>query len=115
MTIQVINMKYSNEQVICDVGEVFHDQESKEKGEKPICLNFADPYTLHVVNETEDGYNINFKKWNPFTDDRSFNVGFDLIGIISSAKPAVQTAYEQKILADSQPIEETNEETTTTE
>ena len=38
-----------------------------------------------------------------------------MIGIISSAKPAVQKAYEQKILADSQPIEDTNEETTTTE
>tara|TARA_X000000368_G_C22874896_1_gene642593 strand:+ start:251 stop:598 length:348 start_codon:yes stop_codon:yes gene_type:complete len=115
MAIQVINMKYSNEQVIAEVGEVYHDEKSKENGEKPICLAFTDPYTLHVVNETEEGYNINFKKWNPFTDDRQFNVGFDLIGIISGAKTAVQNAYEQKILADSQPLEEGNEETTTTE
>ena len=45
MAIQVINMKYSNEQVIAEVGEVYHDKDSKEKGEKPICLEFTDPYT----------------------------------------------------------------------
>ena len=54
MTIQLVRMKYSNEQVIADVGEVFQNEESKENGDRPLCLQFTNPYTLHIVNETED-------------------------------------------------------------
>ena len=115
MTIQVCRMKYSDEQVIADVHEVFASEEAKEKGERPVCLSFQNPYSLHVVNETEGGYNITFKKWNPFSDDTGFNVGFDLVGTISNVKKAVVDAYEQKVTIDTTPPEEPNEETTTTE
>ena len=111
MTIQLVRMKYSDETVIADVGEVFQNEEAKEKGERPLCLQFINPYTLHVVNETEDGYNVAFKKWNPFSDDKEYNVGFDLIGIISNVKPAVAVAYNEKVAVDTTPNEETTEDT----
>ena len=115
MTIQVSRMKYSNEQVIADISEVFQTDDAKENGERPICLSFKDPYSLHVVDETESGYNVTFKKWNPFSDDERYNVGFDLIGLISNCKPAVVDAYTQRVAIDTKPQQETNEETTTTE
>ncbi len=115
MTIQLVRMKYSNEQVIADVGEVFQNEESKENGDRPLCLQFTNPYTLHIVNETEDGYNVTFKKWNPFSDDLAYNIGFDLVGIISNAKPAVQTAYQEKVTVDTTPNEEATKDTAGTE
>ena len=115
MTIQVCRMKYSDEQVIADIGEVYANDEAKEKGERPICMSFRNPYSLHIVNETEGGYNVTFKKWNPYSDDGTYHVGFDLIGLISNCKPAVVEAYEQKVTVDTTPVENTNEETTTTE
>ena len=108
-------MKYSNEYVIADVSEVYQSDDSKEKGERPICLSFADPYSLHVVDETQSGYNVTFKKWNPFSDDKRCNVGFDLIGLITNCKPAVSDAYTQRVAIDTKPLEETNEETPETE
>ena len=115
MTIQVSRMKYSNEQVIADISEVYQEDDSKEKGERPICLSFGDPYSLHVVDETENGYNVTFKKWNPFSDDQRYNVGFDLIGLISNCKTAVADAYTQRVAIDTKPQEENNEETPETE
>ena len=67
MTIQVCRMKYSDEQVIADIGEVYANDEAKENGERPICMSFKNPYSLHIVNESEQGYNITFKKWNPYS------------------------------------------------
>ncbi len=115
MTIQVCRMKYSDEQVIADIGEVYANDEAKENGERPICMSFKNPYSLCIVNESEQGYNITFKKWNPYSDDGQYHVGFDLIGLISNCKPAVVEAYEQKVTVDTTPVEETNEEITTTE
>ena len=115
MTIQVCRMKYSDEQVIADIGEVYANDEAKENGERPISMSFKNPYSLHIVNESEQGYNITFKKWNPYSDDGTYHVGFDLIGLISNGKPAVVEAYEQKVTVDTTPVENTNEETTTTE
>ena len=91
-------MKYSDEQVIADVHEVFASEEAKEKGERPVCLSFQNPYSLHVVNETEGGYNITFKKWNPFSDDTGFNVGFDLVGTINN-ETLSDTENVEKIVA----------------
>lgn len=108
-------MKYSDEQVIADIHEVFASEEAKEQGERPVCLSFQNPYSLHILNETEDGYNVTFKKWNPFSDDGQYNVGFDLVGIISNVKSAVVDAYSKKVTLDTTQPETSNEETVTTE
>tara|TARA_B100000965_G_scaffold371738_1_gene360926 strand:+ start:131 stop:457 length:327 start_codon:yes stop_codon:yes gene_type:complete len=108
-------MKYSNEYIIADISEVFANEEAKADGERPVCLSFENPYSLQVVNETEGGYNVTFKKFNPFSDDRRYNVGFDLVAMINNCKAAVVDAYQQKVTLDTTPPEESNEETTTTE
>ncbi len=100
MTIQIATMKYTGQQIIADIGEVYQDKESKEEGARPICLSFTEPYALVMEDTTAEGYNLRFDKWNPFTDETQFHVGFDLVGMIFNPKPAILEAYRQKIQKD---------------
>lgn len=93
-------MKYTGQQLIADVGEVYNSKESKEEGERPICLSFSNPYVLEIETQTENGYNLRISKWNPFTDETSFNVGFDLVGTLHAPKEGIRNAYVERLQAD---------------
>lgn len=101
MTIQIVSMKYTGQHVIADVGEVYQSEEqSKEEGSRPMCLSFTCPYSLVIEDENNEGYNVRFTKWNPFTDEKQYHVGFDLIGMIHAPKQAILEAYKQKVAVD---------------
>jgi len=100
MTIQIVSMKYTGQQLIADVGEVYNSKEAKEEGERPICMSFSNPYVLEIETQTENGYNLRISKWNPFTDETSFNIGFDLIGTLHEPKEGIRNAYVERLQAD---------------
>lgn len=108
MTIQIVSMKYTGQQLIADVGEVYQSEEAKEEGARPLCLTFTNPYLLVVEDETASGYNLRMSKWNPYTDERAFNVGFDLVGMINDPKRAILDAYKLRVNSDA-PKEEGEE------
>lgn len=107
MTVQVVSMKYTGQQIIADVGEVYQDKESKEEGARPLCLSFTEPYLLVMEDASEEGYNLRFEKWHPFSDETAFKVGFDLVGLIYDPKQAILEAYQQKVQKDAPKIQQT--------
>lgn len=107
MTIQIVSMKYTGQQVIADVGEVYQSEEAKEEGARPLCLTFTDPYLLEIEDETSSGFNLRMSKWNPYTDEKAFNIGFDLIGLINDPKRAILDAYKLRIQSDAPKQEQT--------
>jgi hypothetical protein len=100
MTIQIVSMKYTGQQLVADVGEVYTSEEAKEQGERPMCLTFTNPYLLEIEDETASGFNLRMSKWNPYTDEISYNVGFDLVGMIHDPKRAILDAYKARVTND---------------
>ena len=101
MTIQVVNMKYTGQLIITDLANVWENEEAKNERKPPVCFSFAKPYVLEIDSLTDEGYNLRMSKWNPYTDEAMFQVGFDLVTTISEPKAAIIEAYNNRLSQDS--------------
>ena len=101
MAIQIVSLK-TGDQLICELKELYSDQEEEKKG---ICLLAENPYVLsliqsspqHLVDEISSELQVRFSKWNPYSVDEKFKLPYDCVMTISNPDPGLRDAYLKKI------------------
>ena len=102
MTVQLLVLK-SSEEVIADVKELVLEENGKQKIigfllKEPRALSLSRSMTL---NEEEDPsrISVNFVKWQPFSDDREFQIPADWVVTICNPIERLKTSYEEQLNA----------------
>ena len=102
MSVKLVVLK-SLEEVIADVKELVLDEDGKEK---IIGFLLTEPRTLSLsramtLNEEEDPnrVSVNFVKWQPFSDDKQFQIPADWVVTIAEPLERLKTSYEEQLNA----------------
>ena len=102
MSVQLLVLK-SSEEVIADVKELVLEENGKQKIigfllKEPRALSLSRSMTL---NEEEDPgrISVNFVKWQPFSDDREFQIPADWVVTICNPLERLKTSYEEQLNA----------------
>jgi len=102
MSVQLLVLK-SSEEVIADVKELVLEENGKQKIigfllKEPRALSLSRSMTL---NEEEDPsrISVNFVKWQPFSDDREFQIPADWVVTICNPIERLKTSYEEQLNA----------------
>ena len=102
MSVKLVVLK-SLEEVIADVKELVLEEDGKEK---IIGFLLTEPRTLSLsramtLNEEEDPnrVSVNFVKWQPFSDDKQFQIPADWVVTIAEPLEKLKTSYEEQLNA----------------
>ena len=102
MSVKLVVLK-SLEEVIADVKELVLEEDGKEK---IIGFLLTEPRTLSLsramtLNEEEDPnrVSVNFVKWQPFSDDKQFQIPADWVITIAEPLERLKTSYEEQLNA----------------
>ena len=102
MSVKLVVLK-SLEEVIADVKELVLEEDGKEK---IIGFLLTEPRTLSLsramtLNEEEDPnrVSVNFVKWQPFSDDKQFQIPADWVVTIAEPLERLKTSYEEQLNA----------------
>ena len=102
MSVKLVVLK-SLEEVIADVKELVLEEDGKEK---IIGFLLTEPRTLSLsramtLNEEEDPnrVSVNFVKWQPFSDDKEFQIPADWVVTIAEPLERLKTSYEEQLNA----------------
>ena len=102
MSVKLIVLK-SHEEVIADVRELVLEENGKEK---IIGFLLKEPRTLSLsramtLNEEEDPnrISVNFVKWQPFSDDKEFQIPADWVVTIAEPLEKLKVTYEEQLNA----------------
>ena len=102
MSVKLVVLK-SLEEVIADVKELVLEEDGKEK---IIGFLLTEPRTLSLsramtLNEEEDPnrVSVNFVKWQPFSDDKEFQIPADWVVTIPEPLERLKTSYEEQLNA----------------
>ena len=102
MSVKLVVLK-SLEEVIADVKELVLEEDGKEK---IIGFLLTEPRTLSLsrsmtLNEEEDPnrVSVNFVKWQPFSDDKQFEIPADWVVTIAEPLERLKTSYEEQLNA----------------
>ena len=102
MSVKLVVLK-SLEEVIADVKELVLEEDGKEK---IIGFLLTEPRTLSLsramtLNEEEDPnrVSVNFVKWQPFSDDKQFQIPADWAVTIAEPLERLKTSYEEQLNA----------------
>jgi len=102
MSVKLVVLK-SLEEVIADVKELVLGEEGEEK---IIGFLLTEPRTLSLsramtLNEEEDPnrVSVNFVKWQPFSDDKQFQIPADWVVTIAEPLERLKTSYEEQLNA----------------
>lgn len=91
MSVQIVTL-VTGEKLICDLNELFDDEE-KTKG---IGFVFKLPYALTYEGEKENEVSVRFDLWNPFSIDKLFQVPYERVVCVSVPQPNLQELYLEK-------------------
>lgn len=102
MTVQLVVLR-SSEEVIADVKELVLEEDGKQKIigfllKEPRSLSLSRTMTL---NEEEDPsrVSVNFVKWQPFSEDKEFQIPADWVVTICNPLEKLKTSYEAQLNA----------------
>ena len=91
MSIQIVTL-VTGEKLICDLNELFDDEE-KTKG---IGFVFKLPYVLAYEGQEENEVSVRFDLWNPFSIDKLFQVPYERVVCVSAPQPDLQDLYLER-------------------
>jgi len=102
MSVKLLVLK-SLEEVIADVKELVLEEDGKEKIigfllTEPRSISLSRSMTLNE-EETDDRVNVNFVKWQPFSEDNQFQIPADWVVTICEPLERLKTSYEEQINA----------------
>jgi hypothetical protein len=102
MSVKLIVLK-SLEEIIADVKELVLEKDGKEQVvgfllKEPKVLSLSRAMTL---NEEEDPnrVNVNFAKWQPFSDDEQYQIPADWVVTICEPIERLKKSYEDQVNA----------------
>ena len=102
MSVKLVVLK-SLEEVIADVKELVLEEDGKEKIvgfllTEPKVLSLSRAVPLNE-EETQDRINVNFEKWQPFSDDKQFQIPADWVVTIAEPLERLKSSYEEQLNA----------------
>jgi len=102
MSVKLLVLK-SSEEVVADVKELVFEKDGREQ---VIGFLLKDPKTLSLsrvmtLTEEEDPnrVNVNFVKWQPFSDDTEFQIPSDWVVTICEPLDRIKKSYEEQVNA----------------
>jgi sporulation protein YlmC with PRC-barrel domain len=101
MSVKLVVLK-SLEEVIADVKELVLEEDGKEK---IIGFLLTEPRVLSLskmvpLNEEEgEKISVNFEKWQPFSDDKQFQIPSDWVVTIAEPLEKLKSSYEEQLNA----------------
>ena len=102
MSVKLVVLK-SLEEVVADVKELVLEEDGKEKIvgfllTEPRVLSLSRAMTL---NEEEDPnrVSVNFVKWQPFSEDKQFQIPADWVVTIAEPLEKIKSTYEEQLNA----------------
>ena len=102
MSVKLVVLK-SLEEVVADVKELVLEEDGKEKIvgfllTEPRVLSLSRAMTL---NEEEDPnrVSVNFVKWQPFSEDKQFQIPADWVVTIAEPLERIKSTYEEQLNA----------------
>jgi len=102
MSVKLLVLK-SLEEVIADVKELVLEEDGKEK---VVGFLLTEPRTLSLsramtLNEEEDPsrVSVNFVKWQPFSEDKQFQIPADWVVTIAEPLEKIKSTYEEQLNA----------------
>ena len=103
MTVKLLVLK-SLEEVISDVKELVLEENGKENVvgfllKDPRSISLSRSMTL-TEEENGDRVNVNFVKWQPFSQDNQFQIPADWVVTICEPLEKLKTSYEENINAE---------------
>jgi hypothetical protein len=103
MTVKLLVLK-SLEEVVSDVKELVLEENGTEKVvgfllKDPRSISLSRSMTL-TEEENGDRVNVNFVKWQPFSQDNQFQIPADWVVTICEPLEKLKTSYEENINAE---------------
>jgi len=101
MSVKLVVLK-SLEEIVADVKELVLEEDGKEK---IIGFLLTEPRVLSLskmvpLNEEErDRVNVNFEKWQPFSEDKQFQIPADWVVTIAEPLDQLKSSYEEQLNA----------------
>lgn len=103
MSVKLIVLK-SLEEVVADLKELVLEKEGTEQVvgfllKEPRVLSLSRAVTLTEEEEDPNRINVNFQKWQPFSDDVEFQIPADWVVTICEPLEKLKSTYEEHINA----------------
>ena len=102
MSVKLIVLK-SLEEIIADVKELVLEKDGKEQVvgfllKEPKVLSLSRAMTL-TEEEDPNRVNVNFAKWQPFSDDEQYQIPADWVVTICEPIESLKKSYEDRLNA----------------
>lgn len=102
MSVKLLVLK-SSEEVIADVKELVFEKDGREQVvgfllKEPKALSLSRAMTL-TEEEDPNRVNVNFVKWQPFSDDTEFQIPADWVVTICEPIARIKSSYEEQLNA----------------
>lgn len=101
MSVKLVVLK-SLEEIVADVKELVLEEDGKEK---IVGFLLTEPRVLSLskmvpLNEEEgDRVSVNFEKWQPFSEDKQFQIPADWVVTIAEPLEKLKSSYEEQLNA----------------
>jgi len=100
MSVKLLVLK-SSEEVVADVKELVFEKDGREQVigfllKNPKTLSLSRVMTL-TEEEDPNRVNVNFVKWQPFSDDTEFQIPSDWVVTICEPLDRIKKSYEEQV------------------